>query len=36
VASGGKEAGQTEDNEYMYSRGFYDLDGHPWQVLHMN
>ena len=20
----------------MYSRGFFDLDGHPWQVMWMN
>jgi len=34
--NGGKEAGQTDDNEYMYSRGFHDLDGHLWNILHMN
>ncbi|WP_157252754.1 VOC family protein [Nonomuraea typhae] len=35
LANGGTDAGQPEDNEYMYSRGFRDLDGHFWNILHM-
>lgn len=35
-SNGGKETGQTEDNEFLYSRAFHDLDGHLWNVLHMH
>lgn len=34
-SNGGKEVGEPEDNEFMYSRAFHDLDGHLWNVLHM-
>ncbi|MEU7899817.1 VOC family protein [Nonomuraea sp. NPDC049152] len=35
VAAGGRAAGEPQDEEFMYSRGFRDLDGHLWNVLHM-
>ncbi|MFI6295014.1 VOC family protein [Nonomuraea sp. NPDC050790] len=35
LANGATEAGEPEDNEYMYSRSFRDLDGHLWSVLVM-
>ncbi|MFI6321877.1 VOC family protein [Nonomuraea sp. NPDC050556] len=35
VAAGGTVAGETQDEDFMYSRGFRDLDGHLWNVLHM-
>ncbi|WP_157249290.1 VOC family protein [Nonomuraea typhae] len=35
VANGGTLQGEPEDNEFMYSRSFRDLDGHLWSVLHM-
>lgn len=28
IAAGGQEAHEPEDEGYMYSRAFYDLDGH--------
>ncbi|MFI6388547.1 VOC family protein [Nonomuraea sp. NPDC050547] len=35
LANGASETGEPEDNEYMYSRSFRDLDGHLWSVLVM-
>ncbi len=36
LAGGGTEADGAEDFGFMYSRSFYDLDGHPWQVMWMD
>jgi len=36
LAAGGREADDAEDYGYMYSRSFYDLDGHGWQVMWMD
>ncbi|GAC1344752.1 MAG: VOC family protein [Myxococcales bacterium] len=36
IALGGSPAGQPQDHGFMYSRGFYDLDGHHWEVLWMD
>jgi hypothetical protein len=36
LAAGGSEADGAEDFGYMYSRSFFDLDGHGWQVMWMN
>lgn len=36
LAAGGTEADGPEDHGFMYSRSFFDLDGHPWQILWMN
>ncbi len=36
LASGGTEAGPTQDLGFMYYRTFYDLDGHHWEVVHMS
>jgi predicted lactoylglutathione lyase len=36
LAAGGSEADGAEDYGFMYSRSFFDLDGHPWQVMWMN
>src|SRR5262245_51533852 len=30
LAAGGTEVDDAEDHGYMYSRSFYDLDGHGW------
>ena len=32
----GREADGAEDHGFMYSRSFYDLDGHGWQVMWMD
>jgi hypothetical protein len=36
LAAGGTEADGAEDYGFMYSRSFYDLDGHGWQVMWMD
>src|SRR4051794_39210944 len=36
LAAGGTEADDAEDFGFMYSRSFYDLDGHGWQVMWMD
>jgi len=36
VAAGGTEADGAEDYGFMYSRSFYDLDGHGWQTMWMD
>jgi uncharacterized protein len=36
LAAGGSEADDAEDHGFMYTRSFYDLDGHGWQVMWMN
>ena len=33
IDSGGQAAMDTQDHGFMYSRAFYDLDGHHWEVL---
>jgi predicted lactoylglutathione lyase len=33
LAAGGSEADDAEDLGFMYSRSFFDLDGHGWQVM---
>jgi predicted lactoylglutathione lyase len=35
MAAGGTEADGPEDHGFMYSRSFFDLDGHGWQVMWM-
>ncbi|MGR7024694.1 VOC family protein [Geodermatophilus sp. URMC 62] len=36
LAAGGAEADGAEDFGFMYSRSFFDLDGHGWQVMWMD
>jgi len=36
LAAGGREADGPEDHGFMYTRSFFDLDGHGWQVMWMN
>ncbi len=36
IAAGGEPVGEDEDYGYMYGRGFYDLDGHPWSAVWMD
>ena len=36
LAGGGREADAAEDFGYMYTRSFFDLDGHGWQVIWMD
>jgi uncharacterized protein len=36
LSAGGTEVDDAEDLGFMYSRSFYDLDGHGWQVMWMD
>jgi uncharacterized protein len=36
LAAGGSEADDAQDYGFMYSRSFFDLDGHGWQVMWMD
>ena len=36
LAAGAVEADGAEDYGFMYSRSFFDLDGHGWQVMWMD
>jgi len=36
LAAGGTEGDDAEDYGFMYSRSFFDLDGHGWQVMWMD
>ena len=36
LAAGATEADKAEDFGFMYSRSFFDLDGHGWQVMWMD
>ena len=36
LAAGGREADGPEDHGFMYTRSFFDLDGHGWQIMWLN
>jgi predicted lactoylglutathione lyase len=36
LEAGAREADHAEDFGFMYSRSFFDLDGHGWQVMWMD
>src|SRR6195952_2438867 len=36
IAAGAVDHEDTEDFGFMYSRSFFDLDGHGWQVMWMD
>jgi predicted lactoylglutathione lyase len=36
VSAGGTEYREAEDHGWMYGRAFQDLDGHIWEILHMD
>ena len=36
IAAGGKETRKAEDYGWMYGRAFEDINGHLWEVFHMN
>ena len=35
-AAGGVTTGEPQDHGFMYERGFYDLDGHHWDLFWMD
>jgi len=36
LAAGGSEPIEAKDYGFMYQRGFEDLDGHLWEIVHMD
>jgi predicted lactoylglutathione lyase len=36
LAAGGTQANDPQDHGFMYSRSFYDLDGHHWEIVYMD
>jgi predicted lactoylglutathione lyase len=36
LAAGAQALGEPEDQEFMYMRGFRDLDGHQWSFIYMD
>jgi predicted lactoylglutathione lyase len=36
LAAGGEALGNPQEDEFMYMRGFRDLDGHQWSFIHMD
>jgi predicted lactoylglutathione lyase len=36
LAAGAKQAMETQDHGFMYTRSFYDLDGHHWEIFWMD
>jgi len=36
IAAGGKASKEATDHGFMYEHGFEDLDGHLWEVMHMD
>ena len=36
LGAGGARAMEPVDHGFMYSRGFYDLDGHHWESIWMD
>jgi predicted lactoylglutathione lyase len=36
VAAGGSTYNEPQDHGFMYGHGFQDLDGHIWELIHMD
>jgi uncharacterized protein len=36
IAAGGRAPREPQDHGFMYAHGFEDLDGHIWELVHMN
>lgn len=36
VSAGGSVYNAAQDHGFMYAHGFADLDGHIWELVHMN
>lgn len=36
LAAGGTVAADPQDHGFMFLRSFYDLDGHHWELFHMD
>ena len=36
IAAGAIEHSPAKDHGFMYQRGFFDLDGHAWEIFYLN
>jgi uncharacterized protein len=36
IVAGGRESREPQDHGWMYGRSFQDLDGHLWEIIHMD
>lgn len=36
IQAGGKESRKPQDHGWMYGRSFQDIDGHLWEIIHMD
>jgi predicted lactoylglutathione lyase len=36
IAAGGRAPRAPQDHGFMYGHGFEDLDGHIWELVHMD
>lgn len=36
IVAGGSDTGFVQEHGFMYGRGFYDLDGHHWELIWMD
>ena len=36
IKAGGKETREAQDHGWMYARSFEDINGHIWEVFHMD
>ncbi|HEX7142974.1 MAG TPA: VOC family protein [Nitrososphaeraceae archaeon] len=36
IEAGGKEDREPQDQGWMYSRSFEDIDGHLWEIIYMD
>ena len=36
VAAGATTPNKPQDHGFMYGHGFHDLDGHQWEIFHMD
>ncbi len=36
IEAGGRESREPQDHGWMYGRSFQDLDGHLWEIIHMD
>ena len=36
IEAGGRESREPQDHGWMYGRSFQDVDGHLWEIIHMD
>ena len=36
IEAGGRESREPQDHGWMYGRSFQDIDGHLWEIIHMD